>query len=92
MCSKSCLDLGYHVFKESKNNPDDPLFERFKDVKISLENTERRPLNEVIDSKVQYYHKDTINGFISFPPSQLPEETAGFPKEAVKHPKAEDEE
>ena len=94
MCSKSCLDLGCHVFEERQNNPDDrdPLFDRFQDVKISLDNTERRPLMEVIESKVQYYHNDNRDGFLSFPPSLLPGEIPGFPRETVNNLKDEDEE
>ena len=47
---------------------------------------------EVIESKVQYYHNDNRDGFLSFPPSLLPEEIPGFPRETVNNVKAEDEE
>ena len=91
---RSCsLKLGFDAFKDSKHNADDPLFERFENVKISPDNnTERTPIMEVIKSKVQYYHNTNLDGFLSFPPSLLPEETPGFPKEVVKNLKNEDRE
>ena len=92
VCSCS-LNLGFDAFKDSKHIAEDPLFERFENVKISPDNnTERTPIMEVIKSKVQYYHNTNLDGFLSFPPSLLPEETPGFPKEVVKNLKNEDRE
>ena len=94
MCTKSCLNLGYHAFKEKERVINDPLFERFKDETIvSSYHEERKPLKDVIDSKLgEYYRND--EGFLSFPPSLLPDDKMkpGFPREVAQLGNSGDEE
>ena len=92
MCTKSCLNLGYHAFKEKDGVNNDPLFERFQDETIvsSLHDEERKPLKEVIVSKLGEYYRNDEGRFLSFPPSLLPDDkmTPGFPKDVAQHTKS----